>query len=89
MFSSQLVNCLGRIGKCGLVGEGVSLGVGFEVSEAHAWPSDDMSSQPLLQGRACLLDAPCHGHGLTLGNCKQAPIKCFLLKVALESPHYN
>ena len=89
MLSSQLVNYVGRIRECGLVEEGVSLVVGFEVLEAHSWPSDHMSSQPLLQGHTCLLDAPCLGHGLTLRDCKQAPNKCFLLKVAFVSPHYS
>lgn len=29
------LNCLGKIQKCGLVGGGVLLGVGFEVSKDH------------------------------------------------------
>jgi hypothetical protein len=32
-------NCLGRIMRYGLVGGGVSLGVGFEVSKSHIIPS--------------------------------------------------
>ena len=31
MFGSQLVDCLGRIRRCGLVGGSVSLGMGFGV----------------------------------------------------------
>lgn len=34
----QLVK-LGRIERCGLIGEGVSLGTGLEVSKASAMPS--------------------------------------------------
>ena len=40
----QLVDCLGRIRRCGLVGEVLSLEVGFEVSNAHARAS---MSQPV------------------------------------------
>lgn len=36
MFGSQLVGCLERIRECGFVRGDVSLGVGFEVSKAHA-----------------------------------------------------
>lgn len=31
MCGSQMVGCLGRISRCGLVGGGVRLGVGFKV----------------------------------------------------------
>lgn len=36
MFGSQFVDFLGRIVRCGLVGRGGSLMVGFEVSKTHA-----------------------------------------------------
>jgi hypothetical protein len=39
---SETFERIRRIGRCGLVGESVSMGVGFEVSEAHA-----RHSQPL------------------------------------------
>lgn len=42
---SLLVDYLGRIGRCGLVGGGVSLGMGLEVSKAHLRLS---ASVPLL-----------------------------------------
>ena len=35
-------NCLGRIRKCGLVGAGVSLGLGLEVSKVSAFPRDSL-----------------------------------------------
>jgi hypothetical protein len=34
MFGHQFMNCLGRIRRCGLVGEDVSLEVGIEVSKS-------------------------------------------------------
>lgn len=73
MSGSQLMECLERVRKCGFVGTGVPLGVGFEVSKACAktsvsvclsvpisWPTacgSYISSQLLLQHCAYLL--PC------------------------------
>jgi hypothetical protein len=56
---------LGRIKRCVLVGARVSIGVNFEVSEAHARPNilspslmsayrSDVSFQPLILHHACL-----------------------------------
>lgn len=41
-LSPQLINCLKRIKKCGLVGGSLSLGVGFKVSKAHSRPSSSL-----------------------------------------------
>jgi hypothetical protein len=35
MSSAQLMNCLGRIWRCSLVGGSVSVGVDIEVSQTH------------------------------------------------------
>lgn len=64
MCGSQLLNCLKKLGRFGLVGGGISL----EVSKAHARPSVSLSifllpcirmqsSQPLLEYHACVLPA--------------------------------
>lgn len=49
-------NCLGRLKRCGFVGEGVSLGAGFPVCHFLYFPFVDegVSSQLLLQRRVCL-----------------------------------
>jgi hypothetical protein len=65
-------NCLVRIRRCTLIGGGVSLGVGFEVSEALAiaWVSSPTSCRCELSATApepCLpacLPACHEGHGL-------------------------
>lgn len=83
MSSSQLVDYLGRIRR-GLVGEGLSLGVGFEVSKAHARPSLFLCLLPLDQ--ECKLEAttPCHAYWLSAmmimdtDTVIKPPIKCFL-----------
>ena len=64
MFGPNRWNCLGRTRRRGLVGGGVSLGVDFEVSEAHTISSQfslfltsvdhDITSQLLLQRHARL-----------------------------------
>lgn len=51
----QLVELFEKNGRCGLVGQGVTLGVGFNISKAHAslsLPTDHHE-----------------GHGLTHKNC--------------------
>jgi hypothetical protein len=75
---------------CGLVGGGVSQGVGFEASKAHtrlslalSLAAAILSSQLLLQHCTCLL--ACHhashhdDHSLTLEAVRKPPIKHFLL----------
>jgi hypothetical protein len=83
---------LGRIRRCGLVGGGVSLGVGFEGLNNHAFLSQPLSlhgcclsmrtlsySSSIMQ--ACLLPcSPQGGHELTLWNYK-SPINCFFYKL--------
>lgn len=44
MFASQFGGLLGRINRCDLVGIGVWLGMGFEVSKAHARSSVTLSA---------------------------------------------
>ena len=39
------------IERCGLVGVGVCLGVGFEVSKAHASPKDKTEGRPAVSAR--------------------------------------
>lgn len=64
MCGSQLLNCLEKLGRFGLVGGGITL----EVSKAHTRPSVSLSifllpcirmqsSQPLLEYHACVLPA--------------------------------
>lgn len=59
-FAEYLVtrwwNYLGRLKRCGFVGEGVSLGAGFPVCHFlyFLFVDGDVSSQLLLQRRVCL-----------------------------------
>lgn len=64
MFGSWLVECLGKIRKCGFLGGVVSLSADSEVSKAHTKPSlslcfllvnQDVSCRLLLQPHAYLL----------------------------------
>lgn len=63
MFGSKLVDCLGRLWRSGLVGEGVALEVGLwsfkspsQAQPPYLPPVDqDVSSQRLLQSQVCLL----------------------------------
>jgi hypothetical protein len=71
-------NCLGRIRRRGLVGGGVSLGMGFEVLKAHAISSELSDTLASYLGIRYMFSAtaptpwitscchtPCHdGHGL-------------------------
>lgn len=57
----QLVNCLERIKMCGLVGEGASLGMGFEVSKVHA------------RSRLCLCLPAAYGENVKLSVTVPAP----------------
>ena len=63
MFDSQLVDNLGRMRRCGLVGGVVFLWVGFEALKVHVRPGlalcfqlayQDVSSQSLSQHHVCL-----------------------------------
>lgn len=71
MFGPQLVELLGKIKRYGLVGGGLSLGMGFEISKAQAVSSngpdllpglvyEDVNSRLLLQHHASLTDSILH-----------------------------
>jgi hypothetical protein len=63
MFGAQVVDCLGRIGRCGLIGGGVSLIMGVRCQNPTPDPVSfslpiifvsDVDYQLLLQDCACL-----------------------------------
>ena len=78
----------------------MSLGVGFEVSEAQTRLSSSLFLLPrkpdeklLLQCHVptCRHTSHCGAGGLNLGNCKQPQLKLYFLRVAevMVSPHSN
>lgn len=91
ILGAQLVELVGKIRRCNLVGGGVSLGMGFEVSEDHSIPSVFSVFSSYL--RCELLDIPVttpslHRHGLWLLGTVSL-IKCFLLYFALVIAFYH
>lgn len=90
-FGPQSLELCRRIRRCGLVGGGVSLGVGFEDSKAHtiliaiSLPHDFGSCKILATAPLPCLPACCHaahhdGHTLTIWNCKQV-LERFIYKL--------
>lgn len=84
---------LGRIGRCGFVGGGVSLGVGFEVSKVHMIPSFSHSASCLCGG--CKISvialAGCYvphrdGHGSSSETVSKPLIRCLFKKLLIMVP---
>lgn len=93
VFGSQLVDCLGRIDKeanftkevclCNISAPVPSLPAAYR-SDVRPWLQFHCHAMPTCR------QAPCHsGHELALRSCKQTPMKCFMLQIALAtvSPH--
>lgn len=91
VFNPQLVNCLGRIKMCGPLGGGMSLGLGYKISQTHVWPNPSLSALPrdldiklstTVQHYTCLPDCHSDPHHVNKGLPKVVsglPIQCFLL----------
>ena len=74
-------NCLGWIRRCGLVGGGVSLEVGFEVFQSltlRLLPVDQDVKLSAATPAPCLSTPTMMIMKEPLRNCKQAPVKCFV-----------
>lgn len=91
VFNPQLVNCLGRIKMCGLLGGGMSLGLGYEIPQTPVRPSSSFSAVPrdldikspaTVQHYTCLPDCHRDPHHVDKGLSEavsRLPIQCFLL----------
>lgn len=72
LLTHSLLKCWGKMSRCGLVGGGVSLRMGFDVSRANSRPRLPLY-ELLLQRHGCLLSAPSHViWGPTFWKCMQA-----------------